>query len=42
MRTIQPQIAREVRKRMAKEGVQGTREELNAIYSKRFNEAVSA
>jgi len=41
MRTIQPQVAREVRKKMVREGVRGTREELNAIYAKRFNEAVS-
>ena len=36
-----PQIAQEVRKKMVKEGVKGTKEELNAVYSERFNEAVS-
>ena len=41
MQTIGPQIAQEVRKKMAKEGVKGTKEELNAIYSKRFDEVVS-
>jgi len=42
MLTIGPQISQDVRKEMAKEGVKGTKEELNAIYAKRFNEAVSA
>jgi hypothetical protein len=42
MQSITPQIAREVRKKMSSEGATGTKEELNAIYSKRFNEAVSA
>ena len=42
VQTIGPQISQEVRKKMAKEGVKGTKEELNAIYSKRFNEVVSA
>ena len=41
MQTIGPQIARDVRKKMAKEGVRGTKEELDAIYLKRFNETVS-
>jgi len=42
MQTIGPQIAQEVRKKMAKEGVKGTKGELDAIYLKRFKEAVSA
>lgn len=42
MGSIAPQIAQEVRKKMAREGVTGTKEELNAIYSKRLNESVSA
>ena len=42
MQTISPKIANEVRNKMAREDVQGSKEELNAIFSKRFNEAVSA
>ena len=42
LQEVTPQIAREVRKSMSREGVTGTKEELNAVYSKRFNEAVSA
>ena len=42
MQTISPQIANEVRNKMAREGLSGSREELNAIFAKRFNEAVSA
>ena len=42
MGSIAPRIAQEVRKKMAREGVTGTKEELNAIYSKRLNESVSA
>ena len=42
MQIIGPRLAQEVRKKMAKEGVTGTKPELDAIYSKRFNEAVSA
>lgn len=42
VQAIVPQIAKEVRKKMAKEGVTGTKEEMNATFSKRFNEAVSA
>lgn len=41
METMGPRIAREVRKEMGREGITGTKEELNAIYSKRFNKAVS-
>ena len=41
MQKIGPDIAREVRKKMAKEGITGTKDELNAIYAKRFNETVS-
>lgn len=40
MGSIAPRIAQEVRKKMAREGVSGTREELNAIYSKRLNESM--
>jgi hypothetical protein len=42
MQIMTPKITQEVRKAMAKEGVTGTKEELHAIYSKRFNETVSA
>ncbi|KAF9652198.1 hypothetical protein BDM02DRAFT_3089619 [Thelephora ganbajun] len=42
MQTIAPKIAQEARKKMAREGVKGSKEELNAIYSKRFNEAAQA
>jgi len=42
MGSLAPRIAQEVRKKMAREGVTGTKEELNAIYSKRLNESVSA
>ena len=41
MQTVAPQIANKVRKKMAREGVTGSKEELNATFSKRFNEAVS-
>ena len=41
MQTIAPQIANRVRGKMAREGVTGTKEELNATFSRRFNEAVS-
>jgi len=41
MQALGPQIAQEVRKKMAKEGVKGTKEELSAVYSKRLSEAVS-
>jgi hypothetical protein len=42
MQTMSPKIAKEVRKKMVREDVKGTKEELNAIFSKRFNETVSA
>ena len=42
MQIIGPRLAQEVRKKMAREGVRGTKQDLDAIYSKRFNEAVSA
>lgn len=41
MQVIEPRIAQEVRKRVVKEGVTGSKEEIRAIYSKWFNEAVS-
>ena len=42
MQDIGPRISQEVRKRMAREGVTGNKEDLRVIYSKWFNEAVSA
>jgi mitochondrial inner membrane protein COX18 len=42
MQVIGPRISQEVRKRMAGERVTGSKEELRVLYSKRFNEAVSA
>lgn len=42
MQGVGPRIAQEVRKRMTREGVTGSKEELRVIYSKWFNEAVSA
>lgn len=42
MQDIKPRIAQEVRRRMAGEGVTGSREEMRATYSKWYNEAVSA
>ena len=42
MQKIIPQVASQVRNKMAREGVEGTKEELNAIFSRRFNEAVSS
>lgn len=41
MQILAPEIANKVRKKMAREGVTGTKEELNATFSRRFNEAVS-
>lgn len=42
MQDIEPRIAQEVRKRMAREGVTGSKGELRVVYFKWFNEAVSA
>lgn len=40
MQEIGPRIAQEVRKRMVREGVTGSKEEMRVIYSRWFNEAV--
>ena len=42
LHTMLPQIAQGVRKKMAGDGVKGTKEEMDTHFSKGFNEAVSA
>ena len=41
MQIMSPKIATEVRNKMARERISGSKEELEAVFAKLFNEAVS-